>query len=205
MIDTDLKRAIHEILVGHPVALPTETVYGLAARIDNPQSIKSIFELKQRPFFDPLIVHVGSIEQAKSVVSWWPQEAQKLAEIAWPGPLTMVLPKASHINPLITSGLDSVAIRWPKHADFQKILDEVKIPLAAPSANKFGRTSPTTAQHVLNEFKDDSILIFDGGPCEVGIESTVLKIVQQKNRTQFSILRKGHFSESDLKKILQGF
>lgn len=201
MFRTDLKRAIQEILMGHAVGLPTETVYGLAARIDQPDAIKSIFQLKQRPFFDPLIVHVNSIEQAKTLVSWWPPEAQTLAEQSWPGPLTLVLPKASHIDPMITSGLDSIAVRWPKHKDFQAVLDAVNVPLAAPSANKFGRTSPTTAEHVRKEFINDSVFVLDGGPCDVGIESTVVKISKAK-KNQISILRKGHYSESELKDVL---
>jgi len=205
MFQNDLKTAINEILLGHPVGLPTETVYGLAARIDKPQAVESIFKLKARPFFDPLIVHVGSLEQARSLVSWWPEEAQFLAQHAWPGPLTMVLPKASHIDPMITSGLETVALRWPKHELFQKVLDEVKVPLAAPSANKFGRTSPTEAQHVRSEFKDDPVFVLDGGPCEVGIESTVIKITKTGLSHEISILRKGFVKEADLKSLLSRF
>jgi len=202
MFRSDLKRAIKEISLGQPVGLPTETVYGLAAAIDQPLAIEKIFKLKQRPFFDPLIVHVGSMEQAQGLVSWWPPEAQALAEHCWPGPLTLVLPKASHIDSRITSGLDSVAVRWPKHPLFQEVLDEVKVPLAAPSANKFGRTSPTHASHVQSEFKDDAVFVLDGGPCEVGIESTVLKLYQEGNKVQASILRKGFFTEQALKEVL---
>ncbi len=205
MFQTDLKRAIQEISLGKPVALPTETVYGLAARIDQAEAIESIFKLKQRPFFDPLIIHVGSIEQARSVVSWWPAEAQELAEKTWPGPLTMVLPKASHINSMITSGLESVAVRWPKHPAFQSVLDSIKVPLAAPSANKFGHTSPTEASHVRDEFKNDSVFVLDGGPCEIGIESTVLKIIKNDSETELAILRQGHYSEKDIKKILSSY
>ncbi len=205
MFQNDLKKAIEEVLHGRPVALPTETVYGLAARIDNPEAIKAIFKLKERPFFDPLIVHVRSIEQAQSLVSWWPPEAQKLAESFWPGPLTLVLPKAAHVDSMITSGLDTVALRWPRQELFQKVLDEVKIPLAAPSANKFGRTSPTEAHHVKDEFKDDPVFVLDGGPCEIGIESTVVKIFPSENETELALLRKGSITESQIKNTLNNF
>lgn len=203
MFQNDLNAAIEEVLQGRPVGLPTETVYGLAARIDNHQAIASIFKLKERPFFDPLIVHVGSIDQARSLVSWWPAEAQMLCEALWPGPLTLVLPKADHVDNLITSGLDTVAIRWPRQALFQKVLDKVKVPLAAPSANKFGRTSPTEAQHVRNEFKNDPVFVLDGGPCDIGIESTVLKIQKKGTQVQLAILRKGAVSEKEIRHVLK--
>ena len=126
------------------VAIPTETVYGLSAPIDQPLLIKKIFEVKERPFFDPLIVHVSSISEAKEWVSDWPVIAQKLAERFWPGPLTLVLPKNDKVSDLITSGLDTVGLRCPNHPLTLALIKELGVPLAAPSANKFGKTSPTS-------------------------------------------------------------
>jgi L-threonylcarbamoyladenylate synthase len=178
------------------IGMPTETVYGLAARIDCPEGIEAIFKLKERPFFDPLIVHVSSIEQAKSLTKEWSPLADLLARKFWPGPLTLVLPKAEAINPMITSGLNTVGIRMPRHP---MAIDLIKKegPLAAPSANKFGRTSPTTAAHVRSEF-GNQITVLDGGNCEIGLESTVL-LVQEKT---ISILRKGSISESQIQSVL---
>ncbi len=183
---------------GEVVALPTETVYGLAGRIDHDKAIQKIFSTKQRPFFDPLIVHVNSIEMAKTCVSQWPEFATLLAKTYWPGPLTIVLPKASQISGLITSGLDSVGVRLPRHKVFVDVIDEQKCPLAAPSANKFGRVSPTTAEHVEVEF-DQRVPVVDGGPCTVGIESTV--VLLRPHEKNFSVLRKGMISETELKQL----
>lgn len=198
----DLNKAIQVLTDGGVVAIPTETVYGLAARIDRPQAIEKIFQTKERPFFDPLIVHVSSIEQAKNLVRHWPRSAEILAKKFWPGPLTLVLPKSALINPMITSGLDSVGIRMPNHPLALEIIRQVGVPLAAPSANKFGRTSPTSAEHVSNEFKNENVFVVDGGPCHVGIESTVLLIRENNSEQILSILRKGHISQSDLSKAL---
>lgn len=195
---------------GGVIAMPTETVYGLAARIDIPSAIQKIFETKKRPFFDPLIVHVNSIEMAKACVSEWSPIAQVLAEKFWPGPLTLILPKALHINPMITSGLESVGVRMPRHPLALELISTLGVPLAAPSANKFGRTSPSRAEHVWKEFNvlvdtdthrhqpQEELSILDGGPCEVGIESTVLLVKQQ----QLSILRPGFVSEKEISEAL---
>lgn len=159
---------------GEVVGMPTETVYGLAARIDNPDAINKIFTTKQRPDFDPLIVHVASIDQAKECTNNWNEIAQRLAESFWPGPLTLVLPKSEKISSKITSGLLSVGLRCPNH---EIALELIRLagPLAAPSANRFGKTSPTTREHVLKEF-DHKVLTLEGGPCVVGIESTVVGV-----------------------------
>jgi L-threonylcarbamoyladenylate synthase len=194
----ELLKAVQLLRSGQPVALPTETVYGLAAPIDNPGAIKSIFKIKDRPFFDPLIVHVSSIDQAKSCFSQWNPLAQKLAETFWPGPLTLVMKKSERINSMITSGLENVGVRQPQHPLFNEILEILGVPLAAPSANKFGRTSPTTYQHVVDEFKHDNLFVLDGGPCQIGIESTVLLIEQ----TQLSILREGMISADEIEQCL---
>lgn len=189
---------------GNVIGLPTETVYGLAARIDIPEAIEKIFKVKERPFFDPLIVHVSSIEMAKTVVKFWGPAAQILAEKFWPGPLTIILPKNDSINSMITSGLDSVGIRMPNHPLALKVIQAVGVPLAAPSANKFGRTSPTTAAHVQKEFKNENVYVLDGGDCDIGIESTVLLVKPKDSKISLSILRRGHILKSDIEKALTG-
>jgi L-threonylcarbamoyladenylate synthase len=197
-----LKKATELLLAGDVVAMPTETVYGLAARIDSDSAIKKIFSTKERPFFDPLIVHVFSIEQAQTCVSEWNEVSQLLAESFWPGPLTLVLPKSSIISDVITSSLPSVGLRWPLHAMAQQLIKEVNVPLAAPSANKFGRTSPTKAEHVYEEF-GDSVFILKAPAGEVGIESTVLSVKKVNDQYQLAILRKGAVLQSHIDEILK--
>lgn len=210
MISSDLATAIGLLEQGQVVGLPTETVYGLAARIDRLSGIEKIFKTKQRPFFDPLIVHVASLKQAQELTLEWNECVQKLAETFWPGPLTLLLKKnPKKIDEMITSGLERVGLRWPKHLIAENLIMQSG-PLAAPSANKFGKTSPTTALHVEHEFKNEDIFILDGGACEVGIESTVLltKLVKDQNQnsvTELSILRPGHIKRSDIEKTLAGF
>ncbi|KYG60551.1 L-threonylcarbamoyladenylate synthase [Bdellovibrio bacteriovorus] len=187
---------------GGVIGLPTETVYGLAARIDIPSAIEKIFTTKERPFFDPLIVHVASIEQAKKVTAYWGPASQALAEVFWPGPLTMILPRDPSVNLMITSGLDSVGLRMPNHPLALELLQQVGVPLAAPSANKFGRTSPTSASHVRVEFKNENVFVVDGGDCQIGIESTVLLVRHRPEKVELSILRRGHILKSDIAKVL---
>lgn len=178
--------AIRHLQKGDLVGIPTETVYGLAARISDPIALKKVFELKQRPFFDPLIVHVSSKEMAKQLVTSWPKLADFLVDTFWPGPLSLVLPKSKQVSDLISSGLETVALRMPDQEMTLQLITEVG-PLAAPSANIFGRTSPTLAEHVRAEF-GERLFVLDGGPCKGGIESTVLQI--QTDDT-ISILRPG--------------
>ncbi|QLY25796.1 L-threonylcarbamoyladenylate synthase [Bdellovibrio sp. KM01] len=199
-----LKKAQQILEEGGVIGLPTETVYGLAARIDIPSAIEKIFTTKERPFFDPLIVHVSSIEMAKKVTAYWGPASQALAEVFWPGPLTLILPKDNSINSMITSGLESVGIRMPNHPLALALIQEVNVPLAAPSANKFGRTSPTSATHVRVEFKNENVFVMDGGDCQIGIESTVLLVRHRPEKVELSILRRGHILKSDLEKVLQG-
>lgn len=182
------------------VALPTETVYGLAAPIDQPELLKKIFTLKERPFFDPLIVHVHNVAQAKTLTSHWPDLADRLTKAFWPGPLTIVLEKnPERVSDLITSGLNTVGIRCPEHKLALEFIKKVGVPLAAPSANKFGKTSPTTVEHVKSEFNDKDVCFIDGGPCQVGIESTIVGI---KDKT-LTILRAGLISENELRPHLK--
>lgn len=198
-----LDKAIRLLKNDDIVAMPTETVYGLAASIYSEKALKKIFSVKKRPFFDPLIVHVASINDAKKLVSSWPIAAQALAEKFWPGPLTLVLEKNENISDLITSGLTSVALRMPNHEMALELIRKADVPLAAPSANKFGKTSPTTAQHVYDEFIQGDIYILDGGPCGVGLESTVLSISQKNSVVEIAILRSGHVKLSEIKTCLE--
>lgn len=201
-LDRNIKTATLILEEGGVIGFPTETVYGLAARIDIPTAIEKIFTTKERPFFDPLIVHVHSIEQAQKLTSYWGTTAETLARNFWPGPLTLILPRSSYVNPMITSGLDSVGIRMPAHPVALEILRKTNVPLAAPSANKFGKTSPTRAQHVVDEFKNQ-VFVVDGGDCQVGIESTVLLVKEKAEQTDLAILRKGHVLQADLEKALK--
>lgn len=196
-----IQKAVRLLKQDEVIGIPTETVYGLAARIDSEVAIKKIFSTKLRPFFDPLIVHVSSIEQAKTCVQDWNSMANFLAEAFWPGPLTLVLPKSEKISDLITSGLETVGLRWPLHPIAQKLIEMLNIPLAAPSANLFGRTSPTKAQHVRDEFKN-AVYVIDGDASEVGIESTVLSVKKVDEKYQLAILRKGATLQSQISEKL---
>lgn len=156
------------------VAIPTETVYGLAANAFDESAVLKVFEAKQRPSFDPLIVHVGSLGDACSVVRELPPGAEALMHAFWPGPLTLVLPKRAEVPDVVTSGLDTVGVRMPAHPLTRALLARLGFPLAAPSANPFGYVSPTTAQHVAEQLGERIPYILDGGPCAVGVESTIL-------------------------------
>ncbi len=173
-ISTDLDAALALLGRGEVVGLPTETVYGLAADALRPEAVARIFAAKQRPFFDPLIVHVADRAGAEPYAAAWPAGAAALAEAFWPGPLTLVVPKRPVIPDLVTSGLPFVALRAPRHPLAQALLRAYGRPLAAPSANRFGRISPTTAAAVIEELGANVPLVLDGGPCAVGLESTIV-------------------------------
>ncbi|HEY0978008.1 MAG TPA: L-threonylcarbamoyladenylate synthase [Flavobacteriales bacterium] len=173
-IGTAITTAAHHLRNGDIVAIPTETVYGLAANAFDPAAVLKVFEAKQRPSFDPLIVHVRDRMQVEEVVGSFPLEAIALMERFWPGPLTLVLPKTERIPDLVTSGLDTVGVRMPEHPMALELLRALDFPLAAPSANPFGYVSPTTAQHVADQLGDRIPYILDGGPCTVGVESTIV-------------------------------
>jgi L-threonylcarbamoyladenylate synthase len=199
----DWSRLIQHLDQGKCVAMPTETVYGLAARIDRPEGIKAIFNLKERPSFDPLIVHVSSFKQAREQVTEWLPLADFIARSFWPGPLTLVLPKASHISDLITSGLMTVGLRMPAHPLAKQLIESAATPLAAPSANRFGRISPTRASHVRDEFPEaiarGDILLLEGGDSEIGVESTVIAVTAQ----ELCILRPGGVTQEELQLALK--
>ncbi len=173
-IGKDIARAALLLSDGELVAIPTETVYGLAANAFDPDAVLRIFQVKQRPAFDPLIVHVHHREQVEQVVSAIPPEAEALIERFWPGPLTLVLPKSPRVPDIVTSGLETVGVRMPAHPMALELLRSLDFPLAAPSANPFGYVSPTTAQHVVAQLGNHIPYVLDGGACAVGVESTII-------------------------------
>jgi len=197
-IGIDINFAADILRRGGLVAMPTETVYGLAANALNPRAVISIFEAKNRPAFDPLIVHIGDLEQVAEVASEYPVAAQKLTEQYWPGPLTIVLKKRDTIPDIVTSGLQTVGVRMPRHPLTLRLLRKIGFPVAAPSANPFGYVSPTTAEHVADQLGDRIEYILDGGPCDVGVESTIVSFAEEKPR----ILRAGGLIIEDIRNIV---
>ena len=169
-----ITHAIDLLRAGKILSIPTETVYGLGADASNPLALRQIFALKNRPMDHPLIVHVANVEKAKEWV-FWDDKADALVENYWPGPLTLILKKRPHVLPEVSGGLDSLGIRVPNHPLTLKLLSQFKGGIAAPSANRFGRISPTTAQHVREEF-GNKVFVLDGGNCEIGMESTIVDL-----------------------------
>lgn len=174
IISKDIQKAVALLTADKIVAIPTETVYGLAGNIYSEKAIKCIFETKKRPFFNPLIVHIPSIDILETIVSHVPEKAKQLADAFWPGSMTLVLKKQSTIPDLITAGKDTVAVRVPNHPVTLELLKQLPFPLAAPSANPFGSISPTKPEHVERYFKNDISLVLNGGACSNGIESTII-------------------------------
>ena len=185
-MEISIQEAAERIRGGELAAFPTETVYGLGANALDPAAVAKIYAMKGRPAASPLIVHVASIDMARGLVTEWPAQADQLARRYWPGPLTLVLPKTSAIPAIVTAGLPTVGLRMPDHAVALELIREARVPIAAPSANRFMQLSPTTAQHVINAFGDE-VPVVDGGPCRVGIESTVVSIAKGK----LTLLRPG--------------
>jgi L-threonylcarbamoyladenylate synthase len=180
------------------VAFATETVYGLGADATNSEAVAKIFAAKGRPATNPLIVHVVDKAVAKRYVGAWPESAERLARAFWPGPLTMILPKGTQIAPAVTAGLATMAIRCPDHPLASELLREFDGPVAAPSANRSTRVSPTTADHVRQDLGNAVDLILDGGPCRIGIESTVIDLTPSRP----SILRLGGVGRGRLEEII---
>ncbi len=174
MITTDITKAVQSLLNDEIIAVPTETVYGLAGNAYSESAIKKIFKLKNRPLYNPLIVHIKSTSFLPEVAREIPEIAFKLADTFWPGPLTLILKRQAHIPNLITAGQETVAVRVPNHPVISALLSQLDFPLAAPSANPFGSISPTSAAHVFNYFEDELGVILEGGVCERGIESTII-------------------------------
>lgn len=196
----NITRAVSELRAGKLVAIPTETVYGLAADASNPNAVAKIFAAKGRPADHPLIVHVPSAEAAKTWASDWPLAAQKLADAFWPGPMTLIVKRASKVLGAVTGGQDTVGIRVPSHPLALLVLQAFGGALAAPSANKFGQISPTSAAHVASEFPDTDLLILDGGACQIGVESTIIDVTGDAPR----ILRPGRVRSADVERVLGG-
>jgi L-threonylcarbamoyladenylate synthase len=195
-----IPEAVALLRAGLPVGLPTETVYGLAADALSPEACARIFEAKERPLSDPLIVHLPSIDWLSRVAAPSPL-ALALAQTFWRGPLTLVLPRQSVIPDIVTAGQDTVALRMSAHPVFQEVVQTFDRPLAAPSANRFGRISPTCAAHVLSELDERIGLIVDGGPCTHGIESTIIHVLEDR----LQILRPGPVTEDELRKFAPVF
>lgn len=183
---------------GGLAAIPTETVYGLAADAHNENAVKAIFAAKGRPADNPLIVHISDISQWDALVREIPDNAKRLAEAFWPGPLTIVLPKSDIVSDTVSGGLDTVAVRMPSHPIARAVISKAGVPLAAPSANRSGRPSPTTAQHVKDDMDGRIDCILDAGPCAVGVESTVLSLCGARPR----LLRPGGVTPAMLRAVL---
>jgi L-threonylcarbamoyladenylate synthase len=204
LVTTDVARAADAIRSGGLVAIPTETVYGLAADATDQAAVARIFDVKGRPGDHPLIVHLASVEQLDNWASPTPDAARVLAEAAWPGPLTVIVPRASHVLDAVTGGRDTVGLRVPAHRMALDLLERVGVGLAAPSANRFGGVSPTTADHVLRDLHDRldprRDVILDGGPCPIGVESTIVDCAS----TPPQILRTGGVPVEDIERLLAG-
>lgn len=198
VIGTDLHIAIALLQNDQLVAIPTETVYGLAGNALSDHAIAQIFAVKNRPTFDPLIVHTSSLERLKSFVLDFPKNAAILAEAFLPGPLTLLLPKKDLIPDLVTAGSPLVALRIPQHPLTLELLQQLDFPLAAPSANPFGYISPTTAQHVAEQLGDKIPYILDGGACAVGLESTIVGFDNQ----EVIVYRKGGIPIEAIEKLV---
>lgn len=195
---TSVSEAARLLKEGEVVAIPTETVYGLAGNAFEPKALAKIFAAKERPTFDPLIVHIADIAQLSDIAKDIPDSAYKLAEAYWPGPMTIILPKKDCIPDLCTSALPSVAVRFPSHPIAQAIIKESGLPLAAPSANLFKHVSPTTAEHVAAQLADRIAGIVDGGPCSVGVESSIISLTGEKP----TVLRPGAITPEMFAKVL---
>lgn len=189
-----VRRAAELLRAGEAVALPTETVYGLAVNALDAEAVAKIYSIKGRPAHNPIIVHISDLPMAKSCVAAWPTSAENLAKCFWPGPLTMVLPRAKIVPDIVTAGGDTVGVRWPAHPFIQAVIRECGFPLAAPSANISNAISPTSAAHVSKQLDGKLPLIIDGGAAQVGIESTVIDLASAQPR----VLRPGMIHAASL-------
>lgn len=172
--EESIEVAVNALKEGKLIVFPTETVYGLGANAFNPIAVSKIFEVKRRPRFDPLIVHIGNIDYVEKIVKYLPPQALKLGERFWPGPLTIVLPKKEEIPDIVTAGLPTVGVRIPSHPVALDLLKRVPFPIAAPSANPFGYLSPTSVSQLDSQIRSNAEVILNGGPCRVGVESTII-------------------------------
>ncbi len=193
----NIETAVKEIIAGEIVAFPTETVYGLGADGLNPAAVAKIFEAKQRPSFNPLILHVASRDQLKELVNIESDKVYKLINHFWPGPLTLVLPKKAIVPDIVTAGNPTVAVRMPQHKIAKALIEACGKPIAAPSANQFGFLSPTTAEHVEKQLGEKVNIILDGGKSDVGVESTIVEVTENK----VWLLRHGGISLEQLSEV----
>jgi L-threonylcarbamoyladenylate synthase len=198
IVSEDISKAAEILKEENLVAIPTETVYGLAGNIYSEKAIRAIFEMKQRPFFNPLIVHIKSVAQLDELAKEIPEKARLLADKFWPGSLTMVLKKQESVPDLVTAGKDSVAVRIPDHAATLALLEALDFPLAAPSANPFGSISPTNAFHVVDYFGNKLQMVLDGGACHNGIESTIIGFENE----EAVLYRLGSISVEDIEGVI---
>ena len=198
LFEAAVRRAAEALRAGEVVALPTETVYGLAANALDARAVARIFQIKGRPASNPIIVHVAGVSMARRYVTEWPAAADELARAFWPGPLTLVLPRSPDILDIVTAGGGTVGVRWPSHPFIQAVIRACELPLAAPSANLSTELSPTNAQHVLKSLGDKARLIVDGGQSQVGIESTVLDLTRRPPR----VLRPGMIRAESLAVVI---
>jgi L-threonylcarbamoyladenylate synthase len=194
-----VEQAAAFLLEGKIVAFPTETVYGLGAPIFFPDSIAKIFQIKKRPADNPLIAHISNLEQLQLIAAEIPPEVERLAAAFWPGPLTLICKRHANVPSIVSAGLDTIAIRMPKHPIALSLIDKVGQPLVAPSANLSGKPSPTQAVHVLEDLAGAIVAVIDGGCAQIGIESTVLNLLGEKP----TILRPGAITELSLQEVLQ--
>ena len=199
MITTDVRAAAAAIRAGGLVGMPTETVYGLAADATNRLAIERLYTVKGRPTDHPSIVHIATVDDARSWVAEWPAEADLLARRFWPGPLTLILPAGNRADPAALGGTGTVALRLPDSLLALELIEACGTGLAAPSANRFGRVSPTTALHVAEDLGRDVDLILDGGRCGIGLESTIVDLTGAKPR----ILRPGAITAEMVEEALQ--
>jgi L-threonylcarbamoyladenylate synthase len=200
LFDAAVKRVAELLRAGDVVALPTETVYGLAANALDAEAVAKIYEIKGRPSHNPIIVHVSGVAMARRCVGEWPEAADKLAASFWPGPLTLVLPKSKEIPGIVAAGGETVGVRWPSHPFIQAVIRACGFPLAAPSANPSNRVSATNAAHVRDSLGNKLKLIVDGGQSQVGIESTVIDLATQPPR----VLRPGMIHVESISAALPG-
>ncbi len=199
MIGTDISYASGILRNGGLVGIPTETVYGLAGNAFDEDAVLNIFKTKNRPSFDPLIVHVSALSSIRILTTQFPVKAKKLADAFWPGPLTLILPKSDVVPDVVTSGLPFVGVRMPRHPMTVELLKGLDFPLAAPSANPFSYVSPTTAEHVEDQLGDKIDYVLDGGPCGVGVESTIVSFETPDKPT---VLRFGGLGLENIEKLI---
>jgi L-threonylcarbamoyladenylate synthase len=193
-----IAEAVRVFRAGGLVVMPTETVYGLAARVLDERAVARVYAVKGRPAHHPLIAHVEGEERARALAATWPDRASALARAFWPGPLTVVVDRATHVPAVVAGGGASIAVRAPSHPVALALLTALGEPLAAPSANRFQGLSPTTAEHVVKQLGDDVDLVLDAGPCDAGIESTVVDVREGRAR----VLRPGALRLSALRRVL---